>query len=205
VEEVGPTAISLKQYIGPRRQPGETFKLPGGSVVLKAHTGSFDKKATYVVCVLLPNGEWHTAADCAPPNCGQLLRDRTRTWLSLSLESRVIRAISELIEELNLEVDVYLDHDTAHTLEDDFVCAQLEKIEELANLAATSTGKQIINEETIFEEFQRWLEAIAVRTLIEPEKLYNMLIRGAQRAKTPHVDYLKRFNRAIRFQDKENE
>ena len=110
-----------------------------------------------------------------------------------------------MIEELNQQVDVYLDQDPSHTLEDDFACSQLEQIEALANLAATATGKQIVNEESIFEEFQRWLEAIAVRTLIEPEKLYSMLIRGAQRAKTPHVDYLKRFNRAIRFQDKENE
>jgi hypothetical protein len=110
-----------------------------------------------------------------------------------------------MIEALNQKVDVYLDQDPSHTLEDTFVCGQLEKIEELANLASTATGKQIVNEETIFEEFQRWLEAVAVRTLIEPEKLYNMLIRGAQRAKTPHVDYLKKFNRAIRFQDKENE
>jgi len=110
-----------------------------------------------------------------------------------------------MVEQLNQEIDAYLDRGPACTLEDSFVHNLLTEIDTLSNMAAVATGKQIVNEEAIFEEFQRWLEAIAVRTRIEPEKLYSMLIRGAQRAKTPHVDYLKRFNRAIRFQDKENE
>lgn len=198
-------ATSLKQYDGPRYKAGESCSISAGGVVLKAYSASFKRKAFYNVCVLLPDGEWYEAIDCTPPNCGQQLRERIRTWLTLSKESRVIRAVSEIVEGINTEIDVYLDKGPLNTLEDSYVYTRLMKIDELSNLAVSATGNKIVNEDVIFEEFQRWLEALAARTEIEPERLYSMLIRGAQRANTPHVTYLKKFNRAIRFQDNVNE
>jgi len=199
-------ATSLMQYEGPRYKAGQTFTIEVGSVVLKAHTASFKRqKSFYEVCILLPDGEWYTALDCTPPNCGQQLRERIRTWLALSRESRVIRAVSEMVEQLNQEIDDYLDKGEACTLEDSFVYNRLTEIDTLSSMAVAATGNKIVNDDLIFDEFQRWLEALAARTEIAPEKLYSMLIRGAQKAKAPHGNYLKKFNRAIRFQDNENE
>ena len=195
VQEVSPMATSLKQYEGPRYDAGKTCDIPVGSIVIQSNAASFKHKPLYVVCILLPDGSWHEAIDCTPPNCGQQLRERTRTWLAMSEESRVIRAVSEISEVLNTEIDDYLDESEL----------RLTRIDVLATMAVTATGHKLVNDESIFDEFQRWLEAVAARTELDPEKIYSMLVRGAQRSKTPHVNYLKKFNRAIRFQDNVNE
>lgn len=205
VQEVSPMATSLKQYEGPRYDAGKTCDIPVGSVVIKSNTASFKNKLLYVVCILLPDGSWHEAIDCTPPNCGQQLRERIRTWLAMSAESRVIRAVSEVSEVLNTEIDDYLDESELNTLDDSFVYLRLTRIDVMATMAVTATGHKLVNDESIFDEFQRWLEAVAARTELDPEKIYSMLVRGAQRSKTPHVNYLKKFNRAIRFQDNVNE
>jgi hypothetical protein len=205
VQEVSPIATSLKQYKGPRYDAGKSCDIPVGSVVLKAKNASFKHKPLYVVCVLLPDGTWHEALDCTPPNCGQQLRERIRTWLVMSAESRVIRAVSEISDVLNNEIDTHLDEDELHTLDDSFVYLRLTQIDAMATMAVASTGNKLVNDELIFDEFQRWLEAVAARTELSPETIHSMLVRGAQRSKTPHVNYLKKFNRAIRFQDNINE
>jgi hypothetical protein len=205
VQEVGPMATSLKQYKGPRYQPGDNCDIPVGAVVLRMNTASFKHNALCVISILMPDGTWHDAIDCTPPQCGQQLRDRTRTWLATTAESRVIRAMAEQIERYNVEIDNYLEEDDNHTLDDSFVFGRLRLIDTVSDIAVTATGNKLITEESIFTEFERWLEALAARSDLEPETIYNMLIRGARRSTVPHVTYLQRFNRTIRFQDNINE
>lgn len=206
VKEVGPSVVSFKQYVGPRFTADQECNIQVGAIVLKAWSASFNLGCIkYTVCTLLPNGEWHEIIDCVPPKCGQLLRERIRTWLTLSLESRVIRAVSEIIDELNKEIDEYLNEDTSHNMEDPFVYTRHTQSDELIDMSTAATGKKIVNVEELFDEFQQWLEAVSRRTGRPPSEVYDMLIQGAQRTKVPHVNYLKKFNRAIRFQDNINE
>lgn len=202
LEEVPPTAATLWQFKGSRYKSGQYCDIEVGSVVLKVSPASFKHSARYIVCILLPEGEWFEARECSPPGCAQLLRDYLRTWLTLSPECRVVRAAEETIGLITKEIELYLDKDEEHTLEDAFVHNRLTKIDSYAEVsAAAAVGDAIIDETTVFDAFQRWLEAMASISELPPDEMYYMLVRGAQRANSPHVDYLRRFNRIIKFQD----
>jgi|TARA_B100000809_G_C15123798_1_gene525359 hypothetical protein len=201
VKDIPVTAVHLSQYVGERYKSGTVCTLEVGAVVLKVQGPSFNNKPRYTVSILLPHGKWYDARDCAPPGCAQLLREYIRTWLTLSPECRIVRGAEEMTAKIQAEIDEYLDEDPSRSVDDGFAYTRLIRMDELASMSATfSSPPRIIDEITVFDAFQRWLEAMSSMSEIPPEQLYEMLIRGAQRAKTPHVNYLKRFNRAVKFQ-----
>lgn len=201
VESIPITAVDLRQYVGMRYKSGTVCNLEVGAVVLKVRGPSFKSRPRYTVSILLPHGKWYDARDCSPPGCAQILKEYVRTWLTLSPECRIVRGAEEITANIQTEIDEYLDEDSSRSIDDGFVYTRLIQIDELANMTAVfSSPPSIINETTVFDAFQRWLEAMASMSELPPEQLYEMLIRGAQRVKTPHVNYLKRFNRAVKFQ-----
>jgi hypothetical protein len=209
VESVSPTAVHFSDYDGPRHLTGDAYKVMEGDIVIKCDRASFSKKSLVIVTVAMAGLKWYTARVCAGDDCGVILREYVRSWLALSRECRIIRAAAEWEHKIQIEINDYLDEEPIlHTIDDEFVYSRMVKIEQLSReMAEASAPPNLINEDTIFEAFQRWLESLSTMSDVPPHDLYGMLIRGAQQtsAQAHHVDYLKKFTRALHFKDDDNE
>jgi hypothetical protein len=205
VESVAPTAVSFKQYVGPLYFPGDSYRFVEGDIVVKYNNPSFSKKSLVVVTVAMENFTWYTARVCTGESCPMILREYIRGWVALSRECRIIRAAHEWVHKIQDEIDSYLDREPiVHSPDDEYVYSRMVQIDQLGRaMAEASAPPNLINEETVFEAFQRWLESLSTMSEVPPDELYGMLIRGAQKttAREHHVPYLKKFARALHFKD----
>jgi hypothetical protein len=178
---------------------GIVVPMPPGIILLsqQEHRSLTEVRTTF--SILLPDGMWYAAGSITgAEGWAYLLRTKIRSWLSLSAEARILRAIYEMTSELDSEfrkrcraIGQEIDETSLALLN------QITNLERIAINISLSPSEESTSTE-LMVAFEKWLEAMAATIGKEPDEIKLLLVQGLN-GKSSDSDDAKTFGRAMRF------
>jgi hypothetical protein len=209
VTHVPANARRVNDYVfdDPAAIPGTVEEWKPGTCLLTQTNSQSARQIETNVLILLPTADWHNARTCMGKDWTYLLRDYIRSWLLLSPECRVMRAINETIVDLQdslveLEQQIFPEPITDDPRVERLHAEILTWERTFADISLGSATNT--TPERITAAFHRWVETISASTGLEPSEISVMLTRGIQNKSAPvNVDsvYTREFSRALRFNE----
>ena len=179
---------------------GIIVPMPPGIILLsqQEHRSLTEVRTTF--SILLPDGMWY-AADSITGTEGwaYLLRTKIRSWLSLSAEARILRAIYEMTAKLDAEFRKRMRETIGQEIDETSMALlnQVTNLERMAINISLSPGEESTSTE-LMVAFEKWLEAMAATIGKEPDEVKLLLVQGLN-GKSSENDAAKPFGRAMRF------
>lgn len=179
---------------------GIIVPLPPGIILLsqQEHRSLTEVRTTF--SILLPDGTWYAAgATTGADGWAYLLRTKIRSWLSLSAEARILRAIYEMTAKLDSEFRKRMQDSVEREIDDTGLrlLNQISRLERMAINISLSPSEEDISSELMIA-FEKWLEAMAATIGKEPDEIKLLLVQGLN-GKSSDSDDAKTFGRAMRF------
>lgn len=179
---------------------GIIVPLPPGIILLsqQEHRSLTEVRTTF--SILLPDGTWYAAgAITGVDGWAYLLRTKIRSWLSLSAEARILRAIYEMTAKLDSEFRKRMQDSFEREIDDTGLSLlnQISRLERMAINISLSPSEEDISSELMIA-FEKWLEAMAATIGKEPDEIKLLLVQGLN-GKSSDSDDAKTFGRAMRF------
>jgi hypothetical protein len=179
---------------------GISVPMPPGIVLLsqQEHRSLTEVRTTF--SILLPDGMWYAANSITGvESWAYLLRTKIRSWLSLSAEARILRAIYEMAAKLDSEFRKRMRDNFEQEIDETSVALlnQITSLERMAVNISLSPGEASITTE-LMVAFEKWLEAMAATIGKDPDEIKLLLMQGLN-GKSSDSDDAKTFGRAMRF------